>query len=87
MNKVTLKDFAVAIAALAVIVLLVVGTITLLVRLTASSITNTFAVLSTLDAAIVVALITGCVSIVCVMAGAIANNWMTFALKREEYLR
>lgn len=87
MNKITLKDFVVAIAALAVIALLAVGAITLLVRLTATSVINTFAALSTLDAAIVVALITGCVSIVCVVAGAIANNRMTFSLKREEYLR
>lgn len=48
---------------------------------------RSFAALSSLDAAIVVALITGYVSIVCVVLGAIANNRMTYLQKRNEYLR
>lgn len=43
--------------------------------------------LSSLDAAIVVALITGCVSVLTVVGGAIMNNVLKSKHEREEYLR
>lgn len=74
-------------AALLLICLLVAA----LVQWTISSVSQPLATilqsLSTLDAAIVVALITGCVSIICVVVGAIVNNRITYNQKREEYLR
>ncbi len=42
---------------------------------------------STLDVAIVVALITGCVSIVTVIGGGIANNYLAYRQRNSEYLR
>lgn len=87
MSRVSPKDLIKSLVALIAIALIIVGAIVLLVRLAASSVANAFAAFSSLDAAIVVALITGCVSIICVVAGAIANNRMTYVQKREEYLR
>ena len=39
------------------------------------------------ETALVVALVTGSISIVSVVVGTIANNWLSFVTKRSEYLR
>lgn len=87
MNGISWKEILKAIVTLALIALTIVGAAALFVRLASSAIGEAFAALSSLDAAIVVALITGCVSIVCVVLGAIANNRMTYLQKQNEYLR
>ena len=43
--------------------------------------------LNSMDAAIVVALITGCVSVLAVIVGAILNGYLTYRHKRQEFLR
>lgn len=74
-----------------IVLILICFAVAVLVQWTISSISKPIATifqsLSTLDAAIVVALITGCVSIICVVVGAIVNNRITYTQKREEYLR
>lgn len=87
MKRVSLKDFAITIIVLILIALIAIGVFSLLTRLASQVITNFFSALSSVNATIVVALITGCVSILCVVIGAIANNRMTFVQRREEYLR
>ena len=67
MNGISWKEILKAIVTLALIALTIVGAAALFVRLASSAIGEAFAALSSLDAAIVVALITGCVSIVCVV--------------------
>lgn len=52
-----------------------------------ASIAALFSTLSTIDVAIVVALITGCVSIVTVIGGGIANNYLAYRQRNSEYLR
>lgn len=65
--------------------------VALIVIFVANSICETLLALfdkfSSLDAAIVVALITGCVSILTVVGGAIANNILSNKHKKQEYLR
>lgn len=87
MNSISWKEILKAVVTFALIALTIAGAAALFVRLASSAIGEAFAALSSLDAAIVVALITGCVSIVSVVLGAIANNRMTYLQKRNEYLR
>ena len=69
----------------------VVGIIVLFVGLSINFLAGIFGgmlpILSSLDAAIIVALITGCVSIVTVIGGAIANNCLLYHQRKKEYLR
>ena len=51
------------------------------------SLASAFSALSNLDVAIVVAMITGTVSIVTVVVGGIINNRISYMQKKEEYLR
>ena len=57
------------------------------INFVSGSIAALLSTLSTLDVAIVVALITGCVSIVTVIGGGIANNYLAYRQRNSEYLR
>lgn len=87
MNKVTLSDLVKALLVLAVTGGVVASGIGIVICLAGDSLMAVFQALNALDAAIVVALITGCISIVSVVIGAIANNRISYIQKREEYLR
>lgn len=56
-------------------------------NLVSSSFASAFYALSSLDAAIVVAMITGAISIVTVVGGGIISSRLTYQQKRDEYLR
>lgn len=71
-------------AALAVICAVALSAVT---NFVSGSIAVLLSTLSTLDVAIVVALITGCVSIVTVIGGGIANNYLAYRQRKGEYLR
>lgn len=71
-------------AALAVICTVAFSAI---INFVSGSIAVLLSTLSTLDVAIVVALITGCVSIVTVIGGGIANNYLAYRQRNSEYLR
>lgn len=58
-----------------------------IINFVSGSIAVLLSTLSTLDVAIVVALITGCVSIVTVIGGGIANNYLAYRQRNSEYLR
>ena len=57
------------------------------INFVSDSIAALLSTLSTIDVAIVVALITGCVSIVTVIGGGIANNYLAYRQRNSEYLR
>lgn len=71
-------------AALAVICAVALSAV---INFVSGSIAALLSTLSTLDVAIVVALITGCVSIVTVIGGGIANNYLAYRQRKGEYLR
>ena len=71
-------------AALAVICIVALSAT---INFVSGSIAALLSTLSTLDVAIVVALITGCVSIVTVIGGGIANNYLAYRQRNSEYLR
>lgn len=73
--------------ALAGVVFVGVEAVSFLVHNVGAALVAFFDGLSSLDAAIVVALITGCVSILTVVGGAIINNVLKSKHEREEYLR
>lgn len=58
-----------------------------IINFVSGSIAVLLSTLSTLDVAIVVALITGCVSMVTVIGGGIANNYLAYRQRNSEYLR
>ena len=72
---------------LAIVVAIVGFAIVAVINAVAGSVANMLSALSTLDVAIVVALITGCVSILTVIGGSIANNYLAYRQRRSEYLR
>lgn len=69
------------------IIALVSCALVVVLQLAGSSFAAMLDSLSNMDAAIVVALITGCVSILTVVSGAIVNNYLSFRQRRDEYLR
>lgn len=71
-------------AALAVICIVALSAT---INFVSDSIAALLSTLSTIDVAIVVALITGCVSIVAVIGGGIANNYLAYRQRNSEYLR
>lgn len=71
-------------AALAVICIVALSAT---INFVSDSIAALLSTLSTIDVAIVVALITGCVSIVTVIGGGIANNYLAYRQRNSEYLR
>ncbi len=71
-------------AALAVICIVALSAT---INFVSNSIAALLSTLSTIDVAIVVALITGCVSIVTVIGGGIANNYLAYRQRNSEYLR
>lgn len=71
----------------AVLVAICVIAFSAIINSVSGSITVLFSTLSTLDVAIVVALITGCISIVTVIGGGVANNYLAYRQRRSEYLR
>lgn len=74
----------VALLVVAGVIVLAVG---LLINFLIGFFGNMLPILSSLDAAIIVALITGCVSVVTVIGGAIANNCLLYHQRKKEYLR
>ena len=72
---------------LAAIVVIIACAMTAVLNFAGSSLTIAFNSFSSMDAAIVVALITGCVSILTVVSGAILNNYLSYRQRRNEYLR
>lgn len=72
---------------LAIIVVIAVMAITFIINNTSTGLLIFFDKLTSLDAAIVVALITGCVSILTVVGGAIVNNILKNKHEKDEYLR
>lgn len=79
----TWKDILKGLFALLVIAAAAVAALVALVHFTGPVIAAFFSSLSVLDSAIIVALITGSVTVITVVGGGIANNVM----KRNEYLR
>ncbi|WP_165253098.1 hypothetical protein [Adlercreutzia sp. ZJ304] len=72
---------------LAFVVAIIVFGLSFLINNVSGGLVSFFDSLSTLDAAIVVALITGAVSIFTVVCGAIINNVLSNKHKQQEYLR
>lgn len=72
---------------IAAIVVISASGISILVNSVGAAFLGFFDKLSSVDAAIVVALITGCVSILTVVGGAVINNILKSKHEREEYLR
>lgn len=83
----SLPVIAKGLVALGGTVLIALLAIASLVNLVGTSVASVFEAFSSLDAAIVVALITGSVSIFTVVVGAIINNRVSYVQKRNEYLR
>lgn len=72
---------------LAIIIAIVGFAVCIIINMLCNSVANLLAALSSLDVAIVVALITGCVSIVTVIGGGIANSYLAYRQRRNECLR
>lgn len=72
---------------LAIIVLFVVWALAALYRMLSGWISDFIKVLPTMDAAIVVSLITACVSIFTVVGGAILKEYLSYRYKKLEFLR
>ena len=72
---------------LAVIVALFAWAIEFVINNVAAGVIAVISSLSSLDVAIIVALITGCVSIVATMFGSIMNSYLANKHRREEFLR
>lgn len=72
---------------LAAIVAIIAFALTTILNFAGSSLAAAFDSLSSMDAAIVIVLITGCVSILTVVSGAILNNYLSYRQRRNEYLR
>lgn len=77
------RDIAKGLLSLLIVAAIVVAAVIALVYFTGPTVAGFFASLSSLDSAIVVALITGTITILSVIGGGIANGVM----KRNEYLR
>lgn len=72
---------------LTVIVIFIVWALASLYKLLSGWISDFIKVLPTMDAAIVVALITSCVSIITVVGGAILKEYLSYRYKKLEFLR
>ena len=81
------KQLVIGFIALLVIVLAAALLAIIVINSVSSGLFEAIKVLSTLDAAIIVALITGTISILTVVIGSIINNAVTYKMKKEEYLR
>ncbi len=83
----SLKDIANGLLVLIIIVAIGVAAIATIMKIASQSLARAFEALSSLDAAIVVAMITGGISIITVVGGSIVNNRLTYKQKHNESLR
>lgn len=83
----TIKDIVKGLVVLIAIVAIVAIALIWIINMAGPGLASIFSTFSSMDAAIVVALITGTISIVTVVAGAIINNALSYKQKKNEYLR
>lgn len=78
---------ALGVLLLAIFAIIVVWTLAFVCKLLSGWISDFIKVLPSMDAAIVVALITSCVSIITVVGGAILKEYLSYRYKKLEFLR
>lgn len=83
----SIKALTKGVVVLAIVLLLFAGVVILIMNFIGDSLASVFSALSSLDVAIVVAMITGTVSVITVVAGSITNNQLSYPQKKEKYLR
>ena len=86
-NEASLRTAVLGFAMLCGLVALIAVAFFIMAGLVFTGLSAVISNLGTLDAAIDVALITGCVSIVTVMGGALLNSWLSYRHKSQEFLR
>ena len=83
----TIGEIIKGLLVLAILAAICIAVFSSIVNFATDSIAVLLSTLSTLDVAIVVALITGCVSIVTVIGGSVANSYLAYRQRNSEYLR
>ena len=78
---------ALGVLLLAIFAIIVVWALAFVCKLLSGWISDFIKVLPSMDAAIVVALITSCVSIITVVGGAILKEYLSYRYKKLEFLR
>ena len=82
-----LADIAKGLAIVIVLIIVIAAALRYVISGVAWFVAELLGALSSMDAAIVVAFVTGCVSIVTVVLGTLLNSYLAYRQKEREYLR